>query len=465
MESIEIEDIIDERYTIDKKIDQGGFGAVYEATDSSSGDKVALKFCIRDEPDIQKRFAREIRIMESIDHPNVMKILDSNLEREMKYFVMPLAMYSLYDISDHLVTDHVNTLNIFLKVCEGLSTIHSTGNIHRDIKPQNILVTFENQIVVSDLGLGKFEKRDSTIITDSRVFLGTEAYAPPEYMIRGGVINADIRSDIYQLGKTLYFLLTGNDPYLIETDLLPRGIKNIITKATKQNLEYRYASVAELADYVETYLNSLNPAKSPEYRFVISLKQFEDLAAAEGSFDKKNVEDLLNFLYECKNEEKVFLSLFDKIPDNLLEIVSNQFLDEFKPILDVYTSSLDYLLEHSSCDFSYAQTIASKMQIVYRYSKNIEHKKLALKNILTSSVLCHRWKAMAVFDSILSNITETNEAIAIAEMLNEEISHYKHLANRLQRNELHPVIQIVRSTALGEVFEENTDYEIKLPYK
>jgi serine/threonine-protein kinase len=95
MNSIEIEDIIDKRYTIDKKIDQGGFGAVYKATDLSSNNKVALKFCIRDETNIQNRFDREIRIMGSIDHPNVMKVLNYNLEGEVKYFVMPLAKYSL----------------------------------------------------------------------------------------------------------------------------------------------------------------------------------------------------------------------------------------------------------------------------------------------------------------------------------------------------------------------------------
>ena len=462
MKSIEIEDIIDERYTIDKKIDQGGFGVVYEATDSTNDNKVALKFCIRDEEAVQKRFAREIRIMENIDHPNVMKILDYNLEGEMKYFVMPLAKYSLYDISEHLVADHVNTLNIFLKVCKGLTTIHSTGNIHRDIKPQNILVTLENQVVISDFGLGKFEERDSTIVTDSRVFLGTEAYAPPEYKIRGGVINADVRGDIYQLGKTLYFLLTGSDPLLIEADLLPRGIENIIKKATKQDLNSRYASVAELADYIETYLHSLNPINSPEYRFEISLKQCEDLAA-DGTFNKKIVEDLLSSLYECIDGKERFLDIFDKISANLLEIVSNQFVDEFEPILDAYTSSLDYLFEYSKYNFAYAQTIASKMRIVYRCSKNLEHKKLALKNILISSYICNRWAAMDVFDSILSNINEISEAMAIAEMLKEEISYYRNFADRLQQHELHPLIQVVRSEALGEVFERDTDSEINLP--
>ena len=185
--------------------------------------------------------------------------------------------------------------------------------------------------------------------------------------------------------------------------------------------------------------------------------------AAEGSFNKKNIEDLLNSLYECKDEQERFLDLFDKIPANLLKIVSNQFVDEFKPILEAYTTNLDYLFSNSSYNFAYAETIAYKMQIVYINSKDMEHKKLALKNILIYSYLCNRWSAMDVFDRILSNITETSEAMAIAEMLKEEISYYRHFANRLQRHELHSLIQVIQSEALGEVFERDTDYEIKLP--
>ena len=195
MKNIAVDDLIDERYLINWKIDQGGFGAVYEATDSWSNEKVALKVCIKDEPDMQRRFAREIRIMKNIDHPNVMKILDYNLDGETKYFVMPLAMYSLHDYWETLVKDHVNTLYIFLEVCKGLTTIHSTGHIHRDIKPQNILVTYDDQIVISDFGLGMFEERDSTIITGFKAYAGTEAYIPPEYRLRG-IIDADVRGDI-----------------------------------------------------------------------------------------------------------------------------------------------------------------------------------------------------------------------------------------------------------------------------
>lgn len=462
MENIEIEDIIDEKYKIDRQIDQGGFGIVYEATDLVNKNKVALKSCKRDEPDVQTRFAREIRIMENIDHPNVMKILDYNLDADLKYFVMPLAKYSLYDVSDHLIADHVNTLNIFLEVCKGLSSIHSTGHIHRDIKPQNILVNHDGQIVISDFGLGMFEERDSTIVTSSHDFLGTQAYAPPEYMVRGGVVNADVKGDIYQLGKTLYFLLTGKDPFLLENDSLPRGIENIITKATKPNPDLRYKSVAELADYIETYLYSLNPTHSPEYRFEIDLKQCEDLAA-EGTFNKKIVEDLLTALYDCKDDEQKYLDLFDKIPANLLEIIPKQLVDEFKPILDTYTHNLDYMFENLGYHFAYAEIISSKMRLVYKSSKDLELKKIALKNILVSSYLCNRWAAMDVFDNILSNISETSEAMAIAEMLREEIKVYAHMANRLQKHELHPAIQIVQSEALGEDFDHSTNHDINLP--
>ena len=121
------------------------------------------------------------------------------------------------------------------------------------------------------------------------------------------------------------------------------------------------------------------------------------------------------------------------------------------------------MFTYSGCNFSYAETIAHKMRTVYKNSGDIEHKKLALQNILIASVLCNRWAAMDVFDEILANITETSEAMAIAEMLTENMNHYGVLADRLQRKDLHPAIQAVRSDALGEEFEKSSEFEIDLP--
>ena len=463
MITLEIGTTFDDTYRIDNEIGSGGFGIVYEVTDISSEEKIALKICTSDNSDDKKRFQREVRIMQSIDHKNVMKILNCNLETNPIYFTMPLARYSIDKIIDFFVKDVVNNyktaFQVFIEVCKGTNAIHQSNAFHRDIKPQNILVIANDEIVVSDLGLGKFEKRDSTVLTDSLAFLGTEGYAPPEYRGIGGTKNADARGDIFQLGKTLYYMLTGENPSYIQIGLLPPGLEFIISRATKENPDYRYQSVSNLLDAIETHLYTLNPTKSPEYVFKINVDEAERLAE-EGTFDKENITTLLSSINECKEDPIFFLNLFDSLSSKLLEIISINFSDEFERTLENYTSELYIFLINHRYNFPYAETVASKMGTVYRHSKNLDHKKLALRNILVSSVLLNRYAAMDVFVNILSSIKDDGEALAIAEMLKEEKKYFNSLANLLQKSSLHPAIQ-----TLWDEIDSNggSDLDINLP--
>ncbi len=463
MITLEIGTTIDDIYQIDNEIGSGGFGKVYGVTDISNGEKTALKICTSDNSDDKKRFQREVRIMQRIDHRNVMNILNCNLETDPIYFTMPLAKYSLDKQIDFFVNDrknqYNNSLKVFIEVCKGINAIHQSKAVHRDIKPQNILVVGDNNVVVSDLGLGKFEERDTTVITYSHAFLGTEGYLPPEYRGIGGTKNADARGDIFQLGKTLYYMLTGENPSYIQIGLLPSGLEYIISKATKENPDYRYQSVSNLLDAIETHLYTLNPTKSPEHVFKINAEKAERLAK-EGTFDKDHITTLLSSMNECKENPISFLNLFDSLSSELLEIISINFSDEFEQTLVIYGPQLRVFLNSNIYNFPYAETVASKMGTVYRYSKKLEHKKLALRNILVSSVLLNRYAARDVFVNILSSIKDDGEALAIAEMLKEEKKYFNSLANLLQKSSLHPAIQ----TLWGEIeLNGSSDIDLNLP--
>ena len=440
-------EIIDESYIVDSEIGNGGFGVVYEVTDLSNDEKVALKVCTSDDPVIQRRFNREVRIMQSIDHKNVMKVLHSSLDADLKYFTMPLARYSLDKNISFFVNDsgneYKNTLKVFSEICKGVSAIHQSNAVHRDIKPQNVLVTANNEIVVSDLGLGKFEERDSTVLTDSYQYVGTQGYIPPEYTVVGATKSADARWDVFQLGKTLYFLLTGNNPSYIQTDCLPAGLEYIIARATKENPDNRYRSVGELLDAIDSYLYALSPTGSPEYIFKINLELAEQLAQ-EGTFKREFITPLLSSLSDCGNDHDdctSFLDLFESLPSSLLKIISINFTDELGPILRKYTSKLDYFLSYDRYGFQYAETVTSKMRIIYAHSNDLNHKQMALKNILRSAVACNRYAAMDIFVHIISSIKDDSEAIAIVEMLTEEKEDFFYLSDQLQRSSLHPLIQ------------------------
>jgi serine/threonine protein kinase len=466
MKEIQSGSIIDERYKVVKILGTGGFGQVFQVEDLNSDNNFALKICYSNNEEDNRRFMREVRLMESIDHKNIIKVLYSNLDSNPRYFVMPLAKYSLEKIIDYLQGDKENTLKIFVEICEGINALHSSGKVHRDIKPLNVLVTKDNQIVVSDLGLGKFEERDSVSITSSGTYIGTEEYIPPEYKFRGGTKNADVRGDIYQLGKTLYNMMTGMNPLYIDTKMLPPVLAHIILKATNENPDERYQTVSELVDSVKVYLYSLNPAEDPKAIFEQCLSE-SDILLSEGGYEKDTVIKLINVLYQCKDDTELFLDLFDKIPPKLLKLILSEMDEEFGSVLEEYSQVLENLFtERYYYSYTYAEVVARRMKIVYENTSKINNKVLAPKNILKASVNCNRWAAMDVFDDLILNIKNENEAIAIAEMLNENMYFYANLAERLEKKKLHPVIQKIWQKAVGEELSGSDDSRIntiKLP--
>src|SRR5260370_37766076 len=112
-------------------------------------------------------------------------------------------------------------LGVFGQICSGVGALQASGTSHRDIKPANVLRFAGGRIAVADFGLAKLDTRDSTILTQTGAFYGTFAYSAPEQHLPAGTREADVRTDICQLGKMLYHMLTGKSPVLIEHDALP----------------------------------------------------------------------------------------------------------------------------------------------------------------------------------------------------------------------------------------------------
>ncbi|MCQ6559414.1 protein kinase domain-containing protein [Paenibacillus mendelii] len=144
---------------------KGGFGKVLSVKDLTSGKHVALKYCTESDVEHIRRFQREVRIMASIDHENVMTVLHANVEFNPPYFTMPLAVQSVSDIIHETKGNIAKTMQVFEGMCKGINSIPTSGHTHRDIKPDNVLVFDGGKIVVSDLGLAKMDERDTTALT------------------------------------------------------------------------------------------------------------------------------------------------------------------------------------------------------------------------------------------------------------------------------------------------------------
>lgn len=233
-------------------IGDGGFAEVFRATDRKTADIVAVKV-LRDtaavDPESIKRFQRELRILETLNHPNVVSVIGSGeTDDENVWYAMPLAQGSLTDFVAKFDNQDQLIVAVMRQVCSGLSYIHAEGIYHRDLKPANILRLGNGDWAVSDFGLAVEAERGSSPLTSTlRAGLGSWVYAAPEQWAR--TRSADHRSDIYSLGKVLQELVT--QQYPVNTEIPPGPMRSVIETATANNPDVRYQSVEQFQESLE----------------------------------------------------------------------------------------------------------------------------------------------------------------------------------------------------------------------
>lgn len=441
-----IGDLIDNKYLIKDEIGKGGMGKVFLV--EKDGVEYALKVCLEDGEEDIKRFKREVRLMSALKHANVIEVLDANLDYEFPYFIMPLCKYSLDTIIPKLKDNPKVALKLILDVCKGINAIHLSKIIHRDIKPKNILISKDDVIKVSDLGLGKFIIRDSSVITSSHVYMGTDGYIPTEFYKVGGTKNADVRSDVYQMGKTIYNTLTNANPSLIESDILPGGLLYIIRKCIAANPNNRYQNIIELETALSNYLLSLEPASNP-------LNYFKDLIniAKENlksdSYKKENVAEIISSVYHFKDVPEEFFNRFNDIPLRIIEIVSSNFEHEAIDLLELYSSLTIRHFKEDTIEFSDADRVADVMQNFFKGSKNLNIRVEALSLTLFVAIYCNRFYAMDIFDNLLQSIKDNETATAVADMLRGNMDRYEVISDRIPSNKLHPFIATVQQEVVA----------------
>ncbi|MEZ0227547.1 MAG: serine/threonine-protein kinase, partial [Planctomycetota bacterium] len=205
-------------YEILGELGRGGMGAVFRARKDAATDVVALKI-LADEKDpdeaTTRRFDREIRAGRDIDSPNVVKVFDAGKVEGRLFFTMELIDGRSFDkVIDELTLRQ--KVEVFQKIARAVNQAHTRGYIHRDLKPQNIMITADLEPKVADFGLAKSLDRESRL-TKTGAILGTIAYMSPEQAEGGGAHKLDGRTDIYALGAILYQLITGSVPFKAAT--------------------------------------------------------------------------------------------------------------------------------------------------------------------------------------------------------------------------------------------------------
>ncbi|MGE3818247.1 MAG: serine/threonine-protein kinase [Isosphaeraceae bacterium] len=439
-------DVIDGRYRVARSIGRGGMGSVVEVEDLTDGVAYALKYCRLEGP-WRKRFAREVRLMRRVRHPHVVPVLGANLEADPPYFVMPLALGSLEEELGRLAGNEDEALSVFRKVCLGVRAIHDRGIVHRDVKPANVLRLANGQVVVSDLGIAKLETRDSTVLTQTRAVVGTLAYLAPEQFLPDGSRRADVRTDVYQLGKLLYRLLTGRSPALIEPGAVPKGLAHILSRATCVNPDDRYRNLDELLDALRYYALSRDPGRNAREALESLVTQAEALLKRR-EYRADLVREILALLAPLgRLEPPAAIERFDRLPDGLLPVLAWDFAGEFVPVVRAYGDAIRARV--AGFPFSYADQLARRMRLIFEAADRPALKVEALRALLIAAVELHRFAAMHVFNRLLAAARSVEDALPIAEMLRAHDGHYAMIADGVSADRLHPAIREVRLELLA----------------
>ncbi|KPB04317.1 Stk1 family PASTA domain-containing Ser/Thr kinase [Bacillus sp. CHD6a] len=277
---------LNDRYKIREVIGGGGMANVYLAHDMILDRDVAVKVLRLDfanDEEFIRRFRREAQSATSLDHPNIVSIYDIGEEDDIYYIVMEhvsgktLKQY----IQQYAPVEQYNAVEIMNQLTSAISHAHENGIIHRDIKPQNILIDDYGTVKVTDFGIAM--ALSSTTITQTNSLLGSVHYLSPE-QARGSL--ATKKSDVYALGIVMFELLTGRLPFSGESAVsialkhlqsqtpspkrwnptLPQSMENVVLKAMAKDPLHRYESVDEMQADVMT---TLEPSRMNEPKFYI----------------------------------------------------------------------------------------------------------------------------------------------------------------------------------------------------
>jgi serine/threonine-protein kinase len=233
-------DALRQQYALDREVGRGGMATVYLARDLRQGQAVAVKVMHKDLGSAigAERFRREMAIAGSLTHPGIVPLQDSGTAGEVLYYVMPFVegetLFARLERDKRLPVKEA--LRITREVAAALGYAHQKGILHRDVKPENILLSSEHALV-GDFGLARaIGAADSKKLTETGVLLGTVLYMSPEQLREDDL---DQRADIYSLGCILYEMLTGGPPYTgwSLSDMVTRILKAPIPSAQKVNPE------------------------------------------------------------------------------------------------------------------------------------------------------------------------------------------------------------------------------------
>jgi eukaryotic-like serine/threonine-protein kinase len=281
---IQVPDLAGTRYSVVRHLARGGMGSVWLADDTVLNRQVALKVLdlVTPADDLGARLLQEARILAGLEHPGIVPVHDAGTLADGR------AFYCMKYVEGQTLTQHIvgkslpEKLRLLERIAEPLDFAHASGFIHRDLKPDNVMIGAFGEVLVMDWGLAKAgatarksaedeistvapARQDSSRVTGQGSVLGTPGYMSPE-QARGSTNEIDHRTDIFSLGAILAFMLTGMASGEVPTasSTVPRPLRAICEKAMAADPNSRYQSAGEMAADAVHYLSGEPVRAHPE---------------------------------------------------------------------------------------------------------------------------------------------------------------------------------------------------------
>lgn len=288
---------LDGRYEITELIGVGGMADVYKATDILEDRTVAVKILkneFADNEEFVRRFRNESKAIAVLSHPNIVKIYDVGFTDKIQFIVMEyIDGITLKEFMEQQgVIKWKDCVHFIIQILRALQHAHDRGIVHRDIKPQNIMLFADGTIKVMDFGIARFAREEGKTISDKAI--GSVHYISPE-QARGDV--TDEKSDIYSVGVMMYEMLSGVKPFDGENpvavalmhmqneakplravnDSVPEGLEEIVIRAMQKDAPKRYQSASEMIKDIEEFKK--NPSIVFEYKYLSEKTQYFSASA------------------------------------------------------------------------------------------------------------------------------------------------------------------------------------------
>ncbi|CAB4819632.1 MAG: Stk1 family PASTA domain-containing Ser/Thr kinase [Actinobacteria bacterium] len=280
-------ELIDSRYQLIRQVANGGMASIYEAMDTRLDRKVAVKIMhphLAQDDAFVSRFIREAKAAAALSHPNIVAVQDQGWNQNG----VPAVFLVMELIEGSTLREYLNergrfeikdAMNYLTPILSALAAAHAIGIVHRDVKPENILISKEGRIKIADFGLARGEIIGSTMTAESSVILGSVSYLSPEQVQRG---IADARSDVYAVGIVAFEMLTGEKPFIGDTPIqiaymhvnrdippprskrkdIPQALDDLISRATNRDPDKRPRDAGEFLNSLEAIAADLDPKKN-----------------------------------------------------------------------------------------------------------------------------------------------------------------------------------------------------------